>query len=59
MARVSENTTSSAVSGVPSENFTSGRSVNVAVRPSGAISHAVASSGSTDFPSAASFTSRS
>ena len=47
IARVSENTTSSAVNGDPSENFTPGRSVNVALRPSGATFHAVASSGST------------
>ena len=47
IARVSENTTSSAVRGEPSENFTPWRRVNVAVRPSGATFHAVASSGST------------
>src|SRR2546425_2728953 len=59
IARVSENTTSSAVRGDPSENFSPGRSVNVALRPSGATFHDVASSGSTPVLEAASFTSRS
>ena len=59
IARVSENTTSSAVSGDPSENFTPGRSVNVALRPSGATFHDVANSGSTPVLEAASLTSRS
>ena len=56
---MSENTTSSAVSGEPSENFTPWRSVNVALRPSGATVHAVASSGSTPLFEAFSLTSRS
>src|SRR5579872_5968768 len=59
IARVSDNTTSSAVSGVPSENFTPCRSVNVAVSPSGAIFQDVASSGCTSLLVGASFTRRS
>src|SRR5262245_54848195 len=59
IARVSENTTSSAVRGDPSENFTPWRSVKFALRPSGATVHAVASSGSTPLFEAFSLTSRS
>src|SRR5262245_32050575 len=59
IARVSENTTSSAVRGEPSENLIPGRSVNVALSPSGATVHAVASSGSTPLFAAFSLTSRS
>src|SRR5262245_10662384 len=59
MARVSENTTSSAVSGDPSENFTPWRNANVALSPSGAIFHEVASSGSTPLFDEFSLTSRS
>src|SRR5690348_16888659 len=57
--RARELTTSSAVSGVPSENFTPWRSVNVAVSPSGDIVQDVANSGSTSLFEAASFTRRS
>src|SRR5215831_2174159 len=59
IARVSEYTTSSAVRGDPSENFAPCRSVNVALNPSGATVHAVASSGSTPLFEAFSLTSRS
>ena len=59
IARVSENTTSSAVSGEPSENLTPSRSVNSADRPSSATVQLVASSGSTPVPSSFSRTSRS
>src|SRR3954467_8727417 len=58
-SRLSENTTSSAVSGDPSENLTFGRSSKVADRPSLATFQDVASSGSGVLPSAPSFTSRS
>ena len=50
---------SSMVRGVPSENLTPGRILNVADSPSLAICQLVASSGSTDLRSGASFTSRS
>src|SRR6187200_2237160 len=59
IARVSEKTTSSAVRGEPSENFTPWRSVKVALRPSGATVHDVASSGSTPLFEELSLTSRS
>src|SRR5215471_1108129 len=59
IARVSEYTTSSAVRGEPSENLMPWRSVNVALSPSGATVHAVASSGSTPLFVAFSLTSRS
>src|SRR5262245_66547463 len=59
IARVRENTTSSAVNGDPSENFTPERSVKVALSPSGATRHAVASSGSTPLLDGASLTRRS
>ena len=59
MARVSEKTTSSAVSGLPSENLTPDRKVKSAVSPSLLTLQAVASSGSTPVPSAFSFTRRS
>src|SRR5262245_64477451 len=58
MARVREYTTSSAVSGEPSENLMPWRSVNVALSPSGATVHAVASSGSTPLLAAFSLTRR-
>src|SRR2546430_42061 len=59
IARARDNTTSSAVSGDPSENFTPWRSANVAVSPSGDIFQDVASSGWTSLFDGASFTRRS
>src|SRR6185436_4481983 len=59
IARVSENTTSSAVRGEPSEYLIPWRSVNVALSPSGATVHEVASSGSTPLFAAFNLTNRS
>src|SRR5712691_8395832 len=56
MARVRENTKSSAVSGEPSENFTPGRRLKVAVNPSLEMFQLVANSGRTLFPSGESLT---
>src|ERR1700704_2060407 len=50
-ARSSETLTSFDVSGVPSENLTPGRRLNVQVNPSADVSHLVASAGSTAAPS--------